>query len=196
MADEEIVVLDDDDAVAGNRPGASSTPYPRPWPNAARPTGADRRLVGRTALQDAARRAQPQRGRLGPGPPVVGRRPFRSERSSRSNAGTAYRLLLGVPQRMAQSGQGGDYTDVAVGDVPALPVDPSHVHPVEVEETLSDDEPVELAAQLYGRELNRFVPLGHGGVPMFDVLLTGVGPDGHIFSLSRAAPASRRTHRS
>jgi 6-phosphogluconolactonase len=84
-----------------------------------------------------------------------------------SNAGAAYRLLLGEP---------------------ALPIDPSHVHPVEVEETLSDDDPVQLAAQLYGRELNRFVPLGHGAVPTFDVLLTGVGPDGHIFSLFPGSP--------
>jgi 6-phosphogluconolactonase len=105
-----------------------------------------------------------------------------------SNAGAAYRLLLGVAQRAAQSGQGGDYTDVTAGDVPALPIDPNHVHPVEVEETLSDDEPVELAAQLYARELNRFVPLGHGGVPMFDVLMSGVGPDGHILSLFPGSP--------
>jgi 6-phosphogluconolactonase len=85
-----------------------------------------------------------------------------------SNAGAAYRLLL--------------------GDEPGLQIDPANVHPVEVEETLSDDDPVELAAQLYARELNRFVPLGHGGVPLFDVLMTGVGPDGHILSLFPGSP--------
>ena len=41
-----------------------------------------------------------------------------------------------------------------------------NVHPVNVDETLSDDEPVELAAQLYLRELNRYVPLAKGGVPI------------------------------
>jgi 6-phosphogluconolactonase len=54
---------------------------------------------------------------------------------------------------------------------------------VEVDETLSDDDPVELAAQLYLREINRYVPLAKGGVPVFDVILSGLGPDGHIFSL-------------
>ncbi len=105
-----------------------------------------------------------------------------------SNAGATYRLLLGVAQHMGQSGQGGNFNDVAEGAVPALAVDPAHVHPVEVVETLSDDQPEELAAQLYEREIKRFVPLGHGGVPIFDVLLTGIGPDGHIFSLFPGSP--------
>ena len=105
-----------------------------------------------------------------------------------SNAGSTYRLLLGVAEHSGQSGQGGGFSDVASGAIPALPVDPSHVHPVEVVETLSEDEPAQLAAQLYERELNRFVPLGHGGVPMFDVLLSGVGPDAHILSLFPGSP--------
>lgn len=88
-----------------------------------------------------------------------------------SNAGNAYRLLL-------QAGE----------SEPALPIDPANVHPVEVEETLGDSEPVDLAAELYARELARYVPLGRGGVPVLDVLLTGVGPDGHIFSLFPNSP--------
>ena len=105
-----------------------------------------------------------------------------------SNAGAAYELLLAVAERAGQSGDGGQYADVAAGDVPGLNVDPGNVHPVEVEETLSDDEPVELAAQMYAHELSRFVPLGKGGVPILDVILAGVGPDGHIFSLFPGSP--------
>jgi len=100
-----------------------------------------------------------------------------------SNAGLAYRLLLAMPEKAAETGQGGQYDDVAAGAGPALDVLVEHIHPVEVDETLSDSEPVELAAELYARDLKRFVALGHGGVPMFDVLLTGIGPDGHIMSL-------------
>lgn len=105
-----------------------------------------------------------------------------------SNAGAAYRLLLGVAERSGQSGHGGLYNDVAEGDVPMLALDPANVHPVEVVESLSDDEPVALAAEVYAREISRLVPLAKGGVPVFDVLMTGVGPDGHIFSLFPDSP--------
>jgi 6-phosphogluconolactonase len=100
-----------------------------------------------------------------------------------SNAGMAYRLLLAMPQAAGQTGEGGQYDDVAAGDVRGIPIDPAHVHPVEVVETMGDDAPTELAAERYQREIERFVPLGPGGVPIFDVILTGIGPDGHIMSL-------------
>lgn len=105
-----------------------------------------------------------------------------------SNAGAAYRLLLAMPARAGQTGDGGQYDDVAATDVPGILIDPQNVHPVEVEETLSESEPVELAAQLYARELRRYMPLGHGGVPMFDLVLAGIGPDGHTLSIFPGSP--------
>ncbi|HYI21889.1 MAG TPA: 6-phosphogluconolactonase [Candidatus Limnocylindrales bacterium] len=100
-----------------------------------------------------------------------------------SNAGMAYRLLLAMPTRAAQTGSGGDYDDVTAGEVPGLLINPENVHPVEVEETLGDSEPVELAAQRYSRDLARWVPTARHGVPRFDVILSGIGPDGHIMSI-------------
>jgi 6-phosphogluconolactonase len=105
-----------------------------------------------------------------------------------SNAGVAYELLLDIAERAGMSGDGGQYDDVVAGDVAGLPIDGQNVHPVEVDETLSDDEPVDLAAQLYMRELNRYLPLARGGVPVFDVILGGIGPDGHMFSLFPRSP--------
>jgi 6-phosphogluconolactonase len=93
-----------------------------------------------------------------------------------SNAGLVYRELLGT-------GNG------AGGGSPALPIDPGNVHPVPVEEALSDDEPVELAAQRYAEELTRHILLARGGVPRFDVLLSGLGPDGHVLSIFPGSPA-------
>jgi 6-phosphogluconolactonase len=105
-----------------------------------------------------------------------------------SNAGLAYSLLLAVSEKAGLSGDGGQYDDVAAGDVAGLLIDAENVHPVEVDETLSDDEPVDLAAQLYLRELSRYVPLAKGGVPVFDVILAGIGPDGHTLSLFPGSP--------
>jgi len=105
-----------------------------------------------------------------------------------SNAGLAYSLLLAMTAKAGLSGEGGQYDDVVAGDVPGLPVNPENVHPVEVDESLSDDQPVDLAAQLYLRDLNRYVPLAKGGVPIFDVIMSGIGPDGHMFSLFPGSP--------
>lgn len=90
-----------------------------------------------------------------------------------SNAGLAYAQLLGGGEEGA----------------PALPIDPVNVHPVPVEEALSDDDPVGLAAQRYAEELTRHILLARGGVPRFEVLLTGLGPDGHVLSIFPGSPA-------
>ena len=105
-----------------------------------------------------------------------------------SNTGLAYSLLLAMSEKAGLSGSGGQYDDVVAGAVPGLAVNPENVHPVEVDETLSDDQPVDLAAELYLRDLTRHVPLAKGGVPIFDVILSGIGPDGHMFSLFPGSP--------
>jgi 6-phosphogluconolactonase len=90
-----------------------------------------------------------------------------------SNAGLAYSELLGVTE----------------DSQPLLPIDIANVHPVRVDEALGDDDPVELAAQRYAEELTRNVLLARGGVPRFDVLLSGLGPDGHVLSIFPGSPA-------
>lgn len=106
-----------------------------------------------------------------------------------SNAGLAYRLLLAIAARAAESGSGAQAVDVDAGDVPGLPIDPQNVHPIEVEETLSESEPVELAAQMYSAELTEHLPLARHATPRFDLVMTGVGPDGHIMSIFPGSPA-------
>lgn len=106
-----------------------------------------------------------------------------------SNAGLAYNILLALPAESGQSGDGAQGNDVTAGDVPGLPIDPQNVHPVPVEEALSDDDPVSLAAQRYAEELTRHMLLAKGGVPRFDVVLSGLGPDGHVLSIFPGSPA-------
>ncbi len=106
-----------------------------------------------------------------------------------SNAGLAYNILLALPARAGESGSGEAGIDVTAGDIPSLPFNPENIHPVPVEEALSDDDPVQLAAQRYADELTRHILLARGGVPRFDVLLSGLGPDGHVLSIFPSSPA-------
>ncbi|CAM5310124.1 6-phosphogluconolactonase [Streptomyces tanashiensis] len=55
---------------------------------------------------------------------------------------------------------------------------------------------VDAAAAAYAEELAAAAgPGDHGGVPTFDVLMLGVGPDAHVASLSPELPAVRETER-
>jgi 6-phosphogluconolactonase len=99
-----------------------------------------------------------------------------------SNIGLAYDILLELPALSGESGTGGEGVDVASGDLPALPYVAENVHPYEVDEAVSESEPAQLVAQRYAEQLERYLP-AVGNLPGFDVILLGVGPDGHILSI-------------
>jgi len=106
-----------------------------------------------------------------------------------SNFGMASRLLFGAPAFSGESGTGAEGSDVWPGEFPALMVDADKVHPIDNEGAIAAGAGPDWAAAAYANELASFLPAGDGGVPIFDVFLAGVGPDGHCLSVFPHSPA-------
>lgn len=108
-----------------------------------------------------------------------------------SNAGLAYGALLEGASATGETGQGFEPSDVAAGLRPGIAIPAEHVHPFPVDAAIREARDAAWAAEQYALELRRTVETDGQGVPIFDVVLLGVGPDGHILSVFPGSDALR-----
>jgi 6-phosphogluconolactonase len=74
----------------------------------------------------------------------------------------------------------------------ALPLDPLRVHPMPPEDGPDGPDP-EAGATRYAEELARAAKPGTANLPHFDVLMLGVGEDGHVASVFPEHPVTYET---
>jgi 6-phosphogluconolactonase len=107
-----------------------------------------------------------------------------------SNAKIAFDLLLDTEAFSGESGTGESGADVIAGRAPGVPIRRDRVHPFPVGAAIGEGRDPDWAAARYVEELRADGPdESDEGVPAFDLMLLGMGPDGHLLSVFPNSPA-------
>ena len=65
---------------------------------------------------------------------------------------------------------------------PGIPIPADRVHPFRTSDAIDEGRDADWCARAYASELRAFLPVD-GGWPVFDLVLVGIGPDGHLLSV-------------
>lgn len=110
-----------------------------------------------------------------------------------SNAKIANDVLLNIAHRSGESGTGGLPGDVSTGRTGGILIPLDQVHPFETTVAIGEGHDADWCAARYVEDLQADGPeTNDDDWPVFDLILLGVGSDGHILSVFPGSPAFDR----
>ncbi|HEY7522861.1 MAG TPA: 6-phosphogluconolactonase [Candidatus Limnocylindrales bacterium] len=109
-----------------------------------------------------------------------------------SNVQAADEILIGRAGLSGESGIGEYATDITAGRDVGAPIPALNVHPFPTTKAIGEGLGPDWCAAAYADELRAVGPAPRDGWPAFDLVLLGIGPDGHLLSVFPGSAALGR----